>query len=169
MIQVIQHNNTFYPAFQSEGFAAKFAIPFAQQVCFGEGYDIGCNRREWMFKTADGKEAMPIDPVICSGLDAYNLPPIKVDYIFSSHCLEHLPDWVKALDYWKEHLHRGGTLFLYLPDFSQTYWRVWHNRKHVHTFTPEIIKAYLVDRGWNNVFVSSVDLNNSFMAMAERP
>jgi len=48
--------------------------------------------------------------------DAYKLPDYKeLDYIFSSHCLEHLHDPVKALEYWKEHIRKDGTLFLYLP------------------------------------------------------
>lgn len=163
MIQTIEHNNVHYPAFQSEGFAAKFAIPFAQQVCKGYGYDVGCNRTEWALPGAE-----PIDPQICSEFHALNLPPLTVDYIFSSHMLEHVPNWVDVLDYWQTKIRRGGTLFLYLPDYSQSYWRVWSNRKHIHTFNPEMIRQYLKDRGWNKIFVSGVDLNNSFMAMAER-
>lgn len=162
-IETIIHNGRHYPRFQSEGFAAKFAIPFARQVCKGEGYDIGCNRLEWCLPGA-----IPIDPAFSTAYDAYNLPDGEVDYVFSSHCLEHLPDWVAALDYWKQHIKAGGVLFLYLPDYSQTYWRPWHNRKHVHVFTPDIIRDYLKDRGWINIFVSGVDLNNSFMAMAEK-
>lgn len=168
MISTITHNDTQYPSFQAEGFAAKFAIPFAQQVCRGNGYDIGCNRHQWAYKDVDGKPALMVDPLLNAEYDAYNLPEMKVDYVFSSHCLEHLPDWVKALDYWQTRLHKGGTLFLYLPHYSQTYWRPWHNRKHVHCFTPDILRDYLTDRGWKNIFVSGVDLNNSFMAMAEK-
>jgi len=161
MIETIQHNGNSYPKFQAEGFAAKFAIPFAQQVCKGVGYDVGCNRLQWCLPGA-----IPVDPSMGNDHDAMNLPPLKVDFIFSSHMLEHVANWVDVLDYWKTRLHPGGVLFLYLPDWSQTYWRVWNNRKHIHTFTPDIIKAYLTERGWNNIFVSGVDLNNSFMAMA---
>lgn len=168
MIDIIEYKGEVYPKFQSEGFAAKYAIPFAQEVCSGEGYDIGCNRLEWAYKDKEGKSAIPIDPVIDPTFDAYKLPVGRVDYVFSSHATEHFPDWVKALDYWQEKLKRGGTLFLYLPDFSQHYWRVWNNRKHIHTFTPEILRAYLEDRGWQKIFVSGVDLNNSFIAMAEK-
>lgn len=165
MIETIVHNGNKYPIFQSTGNAARFAIPFAQQV-IGDGkigFDIGCNRKEWAYP-----DAYTIDPEIDPTFDAYNLMPINVDYIFSSHCLEHLPDWVKALDYWKTKLHVGGVLFLYLPDYSQTYWRPWHNRKHVHSFRPDMIRDFLIDRGWGNVFVSGVDLNNSFIAIAEK-
>jgi hypothetical protein len=72
------------------------------------------------------------------------------------------------MNYLYERLVDGGVLFLYLPDYSQKYWRPWNNRKHKHSFTPEIIRDYMVDRGYKNVFVSGVDLCNSFMIMGEK-
>jgi len=169
MIETVTHNGKNYPKFQLQGFAAQFAFPFAQKVCRGTGYDIGCNRLPWMYRDADGKAALPIDPLISSEYDAMKLPDVKVDYIFSSHCLEHLPNWVEALNYWRTKLHPGGVLFLYLPAYSQTYWRPWHNTKNVHIFTPEILSDYLTDKGCENIFVSGVDLNDSFMVMANTP
>lgn len=168
MIRTIEHNKIDYPAFQAEGFAAKFAFPYAKEVCIGYGCDVGCNRKEWAFIDKHGTEALLVDPEICSEYHALNLPPGTFDYIFSSHMLEHVPNWVDVLDYWQTKIRRGGTLFLYLPDYSQTYWRPWHNRKHVHAFTPDMFKHYLKDRGWAKIFVSGVDMNNSFMVMAER-
>ena len=32
----------------------------------------------------------------------------------------------------------------------------------------EMIRDYMVDRGYKNVFVSGIDLNNSFMIMGEK-
>lgn len=164
-MNIIKFKNQIYPKFQSEGFAAQFAIPFANHFCKGIGYDIGCNRLEWSFPGS-----IPIDPLLC-GYDAYNLPPQKVDYIFSSHCLEHLPHWVDALDYWITKLKSGGVLFLYLPHADQEYWRPWHNRKHIHSFEPSTIKNYLLDNEFidsQNIFVSERDLNHSFISVAER-
>ena len=152
-----------YPAFQSEGFAAQFAFAYADQFCDGMGYDIGCNRLEWSFPGS-----IPIDTNFDDGFDAYNLPDGKVDYIFSSHCLEHLPIWVDALDYWISHLKTGGILFLYLPHYEQEYWRPWNNLKHLHAFTPEIISDYMKDRGMKNIFCSGIDLNHSFMIVAQK-
>ena len=39
-----------YPAFQAQGNAAQFAIPYAKHVCVGIGYDIGCGKPEWAFQ-----------------------------------------------------------------------------------------------------------------------
>lgn len=167
MIDTILFNGKRYPAFQGIGNAAQFAIPFAKLVCSGVGYDIGCNRVEWSFPGS-----IPIDPAIDKRYDALNLPTAQngqVDYIFSSHCLEHIvSDWYGVLQYWKENLKEGGTLFLYLPDYSQEYWRPWNNRKHVHIFAPEILREALKALQLNKVFVSGVDLNNSFIAMGEK-
>jgi SAM-dependent methyltransferase len=163
MIETIEHNGTRYPGFQAEGFAAKFAFPFALQVCRGEGLDVGCNRPEWAFP-----DAIYIDPIINDNYDALHLPVGKYDYIFSSHCLEHLNNWVDALDYWQTKIKSGGVLFLYLPSYENSYWRSWHNRKHVHNLSRQMMKDYLTDRGWNNIFVSGIDLNSSFMVMANK-
>lgn len=162
MVETIQFKGKIYPKFQSEGFAAQFAIPYALKVCHGRGYDIGCNRLEWCFPGA-----IPVDPVI-NDKTALDLPDEKVDYIFSSHCLEHIPNWVEVMDHWVSRLKLGGVLFLYLPDYSQEYWRPWNNRKHVNIFTPDIIKDYFNNAGLTINFCSGVDLNNSFMIFGEK-
>jgi hypothetical protein len=162
-MDLIQHNGQSYPAFQAQGNASQFAIPFALHFCKGTGYDIGFCKEEWKLPGARG-----IDVSLGDGFDANCLPEGLVDYMYSSHCLEHVPDWVSTLEYWLEHIREGGILFLYLPDISQTYWRPWYNRKHRHVFTPEILRAFLQDHGLKNILVSGVDLNNSFMVVAEK-
>ena len=163
-MNTIEFKGEIYPAFQASGFASRFCFPFAQEICKGNGVDVGCNNNNWKFPNA-----FPIDPNI-NQYDALNFPNFEyqLDYIFSSHCLEHINQWVNVLDYWHSKLRVGGVLFLYLPDFSQKYWRGWHNRKHVNMFTPEIIKTYFLDQPdkWENVFCSGVDLNNSFVLVA---
>jgi predicted SAM-dependent methyltransferase len=163
MIETIVYKHGKYPSFQAMGHAAQFSIPFAKHVCKGKGYDIGCMKKEWAFP-----ESTPIDLSFDDEWHATNLPESGVDYIFSSHCLEHIDDWVETMNYWYDTLKSGGTLFLYLPDYSQEYWRPWNNRKHRNMFSPQIIKDYMEDKGYRNVFVSGVDLNNSFMIMGEK-
>ena len=164
MIKTVEFKGNTYPEFQTHGNAAQFAIPYAKHVCIGKGVDVGCNRLEWAFPGA-----IPIDPLI-NEYDALNFPEdtIELDYIFSSHCLEHVHDWVSVLDYWTSRLKSGGTIFLYLPDYSQVYWRPWNNRKHVNMLSPTIMKDYLEDREFINIFASEVDLNNAFMVMAQK-
>lgn len=161
-MELINHSGNNYPKFQAVGYAAQFAIPYALQFCKGVGVDIGCAKEEWKYP-----DSIPIDPVFTE-FDSLNFPYENLDYIFSSHCLEHLCDWVTHLDYWTTKLKKEGILFLYLPAYSQTYWRPWNNRKHVNVLTPEIIVDYLSSRGYTNIFSSGEDLNNSFMIVAEK-
>jgi len=163
MIDIIEYKGSYYPEFQSKGNASQFAIPYASHVCKGIGYDIGCMKKEWSFPGS-----IPIDISFEDGFHALELPKKNVDYIFSSHCLEHLNDWVTVMDYWYDTLKYGGTLFLYLPHYSQEYWRPWNNRKHFNVFTPEIISDYLIHKKYKNIFVSGADLNNAFMVMCEK-
>ena len=146
-----------YPSYEAEGNASQFAMPFAKKWCHGKGLDIGCNRSEWAYPGAK-----MIDLDIEDEWSAFHLPDEKYDYIFSSHCLEHLPDWVGALNYWCTRLKKDGIMFLYLPHYSQKYWRPWNNRKHVNILTPEIMYDYFTETGWKNVQVSGTDLNHSF-------
>ena len=162
-MELIEYKNNKYPKLQSMGFAAQYAIPYAKQFCTGVGYDIGCKNVEWAFPTA-----IPIDLAFNDGYHAENLPIMDVDYIFSSHCLEHIENWVDTLNYWTKTLKSGGILFLYLPSFSQVYWRPWNNRKHLHIFSPEIIKSYMEENGYINIYYSGDDLMNSFMIVGEK-
>lgn len=173
MLEFITHNGIKYPKFQSEGFAAQFAIPFALNILNGDGIDIGCNRQEWAYPKAKGL----VDLMIDENYSAEKLPTNPADnygqwdYLFSSHLLEHLVNWVGYLQYWHERLKPGGILFLYLPcSNNQTYWRPWHNRKHVNYFTPEIFKQYFTDlpNMWDQFYVSGIDANCSFIAYASK-
>ena len=163
MIDFVNYRGEKYPNFQTMGNASQFAIPFAKYFCKGFGYDIGCMRKEWSFPGS-----FPIDLSFDDEWEANNLPPQIPNYIFSSHCLEHVDDWVSTMDYWYSRLQEESVLFLYLPDFSQKYWRPWNNRKHKHVLMPEIINDYMFDKGYKNIFLSGIDLNNSFIAVGEK-
>lgn len=162
MIETVEFNGKKYPRFQTVGFASQFAIPFAKHVCKGEGVDVGCNNEEWKFPGA-----YAVDPAI-NGYTATDFPYENLDYVFSSHCLEHLVDWVGVLDYWESKLKEGGVIFLYLPHYTQEYWRPWNNRKHINILTPAMIQDYFEAREFTNIFISDKDLYNGFMAMAEK-
>ena len=162
-MNILNYNKKTYPHFQAEGNASQFAIAYAKHFCKGYGLDIGCNRQEWCFPGAIG-----VDLNFKDGNTAYSFEYKNLDYVYSSHCLEHLPDWVTALDYWTENIKKGGVLFLYLPHYGQEYWRPWNNRKHIHIFSSEIIKDYMESRGYINIFHSDRDMNDSFMIVGEK-
>lgn len=160
----ITFNDEKYPYFQTIGNASQFSIPFAKYFCNGYGYDIGFCKEEWKLPNARG-----IDLFLNDGFNANHLPDEQVDYIYSSHCLEHVDNWIETLEYWISKLKPGGILFLYLPDFSQKYWRPWNNKKHKHCLMPELLKAFCIDHNMINIMVSGIDLNNSFMVVCQKP
>lgn len=160
-MELIDFEGEQYPLFQASGYASRFALPFAKEYCKGIGYDIGCNRLEWSLP-----DSQPIDTEIDDLYSANCLPAVEVDYIFSSHCLEHVLDWVRVLDYWRTKVKKGGVIFLYLPHYSQRYWRPWNNDKHINILTSEMLKDYFEHNGAKFVQTSGVDLNNSFYVVA---
>lgn len=164
-MEVIEFRGEIYPHFQSTGNAARFIMPFAKEVLKGEViYDVGYYKQEWKFPGAIG-----VDLSDGSGYHAMNLPEQIADGIFSSHLIEHLDNWVEVLDYWTSKLRSGGVLFLYVPDYSQHYWRPFYNRKHRSCFEPKIIGDYLkASNQYHKIFVSGVDAYNSFTAFAEK-
>jgi len=156
----IKYKEKEYPELQSNGYASRFAIPFATEFCKGKGYDIGCNRLEWCIPNA-----IPIDPLIDDKYNAMNLPEDTVDFIGSSHMLEHyIGRFQDVIDYWLTKVKEGGIIFLYLPNCDyQKYW-AWGNKKHIHYLSPSIMRDYLEHCENISKFIvtDGYDLNGSF-------
>lgn len=162
-LDFIIHNGIEYPYHECIGGASLWIRPLAQYYCKGTGLDIGYYKEKWMLPGAIG-----IEPTIDHRYHAMELPGDGYDYIHSSHCLEHVKEnWTLVLDYWLTKIKVGGLLFLYLPHISQTYWNIYHNRKHVHQFDGSEIKEYLKGLG-HKVFVSGCDYNHSFVVICEK-
>ena len=104
-MKTIRFNKKEYPVFQTNGNAARFIMPFAQEICKGKGLDIGCGKEDWSLPGS-----IPIDIEFTDKWHATLLPNYKYDYVFSSHCLEHLMDWVRVLDYWTTRIKKNGII-----------------------------------------------------------
>jgi SAM-dependent methyltransferase len=77
------------------------------------------------------------------------------DFVFSSHCLEHMRDAGEALANWFRILRPGGHLVITVPDedlYEQGVWPSTHNRDHKHAFT--LMKA----RSWCPASANVLDL-----------
>lgn len=172
-IETITFREINYPILQSQGFASQYAFPFAEKICKGLGVDIGYSKPEWKLPGAigidDGKTCTPSLNEYKFECNANFFDFHDLDYVFSSHCLEHVPDWVGTLDYWSTKLKSGGVMFLYLPhcDF-QEYWQPMFNRKHFNWLRPDMLQSYFEARGFKNIFVTGHDLNYSFYVIAEK-
>ena len=154
---IFDYRNRLYPEYLRNGNACRFIVPIAQQFCVGEGVDVGPGR--WPFPGAT-----PVD--VGSEYSAMALPPGPFDYVFSSHCLEHLQNPIAALEHWRTRLKPQGVLFLYLPHPDMEYWLPQNCRKHLHSWSPGQMRRIVQDLGFSNVLASERDLAWSFSVVA---
>lgn len=148
-----------YPAYITKGNASSFILPFAKEFCKGKGLDIGGGRYPF-------PGATNID--IKVGRDAMSIPTGPHDFIFSSHCLEHLEDPAGALYRWTDQLKDEGVLFLYLPHPDAVLWWPEHNPAHLHILDPVSIITTLSAYGYTDIMVTGRDLYWSFAVVARK-
>ncbi len=179
-MDLIEYKGRQYPKLQSEGNAMQYAIPIAENFLDSDsgngGLDIGYNNPAWKYPGAVGidwnkictKDNIEDD----ARIHALDFAGTHYNYIISSHLIEHLPNYVDALDYWNIKLKKGGILFLYLPNMDyQQYWQPENNRKHLHYISPLVMKSYFNNRlnMWKNTIVTEgYDLNGSFYVVSEK-
>jgi SAM-dependent methyltransferase len=155
-----------WPEYLRTGNACQHIAASALHFCKGRGLDVGAGA--WPLHGAT-----PVD--VKNGGDAMDLPHGPTgyyDFIFSSHCLEHLENPIAALEHWRSRIYpentpgrgtaRGGVLFLYLPHPDMIYWRPQHCRKHLHSWTPAQMAEIVRDLGFDSVIHSERDLAWSF-------
>lgn len=146
---LFSYKNKTYPEYLKQGNACQYITPIAKKFCIGKGLDIGAGK--WPLP-----DAIPHE--LSNGNRAEELPKKKYDYIFSSHCLEHVKNPIKTLEHWKSRIKTDGVLFLYLPHPDMEYWLPQNCRKHLHTWRPEDMAKILEDLGFTNVLYSERDL-----------
>lgn len=162
------YGHDFYPDYLNHGNARAHIMRIADQYCVGDqALDIGCS--QWPYPGARGIDDQP-------GLNAYELDSVEdnsQDFIFSSHCLEHLENWQDALNLWVTKLKPGGVLFLYLPHESMALWRrggPWVG--HAHKWVPDVklVSQGLTDAGAPPCLVRpGPDAYRSFCVVGRKP
>jgi len=134
-----------YPDLLTVGGASLLIAREASKHCTGQGVDIGAGL--WPLPGA-----MPVDiwrgPGAGRSID--DVPAGSLDFVFSSHCLEHVAEWETALTRWVSLVRPGGVVFLYLPHPDCGLWRPGSpmvGDEHKWQPTPAILKRALADRG----------------------
>jgi SAM-dependent methyltransferase len=135
----------------------RIGSPLFQRVFRGEGIEFGAGDdpldRERLFPAITALE-------ICdssNGNDAEhpNMNVERYDFVYSSHCLEHLRSPKTALKTWFSLVKPGGFLILTVPDedlYEQGHWPSRFNHSHRWTFT--IHK----ESSWSPVSINILDL-----------
>lgn len=138
-----EYKNKHYPDRLSKRNTMGLIKEKAAEYCKGKGLDIGAGNFP-----LDG--AIPIRDN--AEQNAYKLDhdDNSLDYIFSSHCLEHLVKPFDALKLWITKIKKGGKLFLYLPHIDMELWRPggpWVGAQHKWSPTHEVIINYFEKSG----------------------
>ncbi len=84
-----------------------------------------------------------------------NVADVSFDFLYSSHCLEHMRDPVEAMNNWVRVVKPGGHLVVQVPDedlYEQGVWPSRFNRDHKATFTMHKTKS------WSPVSVNVLNL-----------
>jgi SAM-dependent methyltransferase len=105
---------------------------FFDKYIQGAGIDIGYGG-DLVHPTARGWDIQDGDAQFLP-----ELAPESFDYVYSSHCLEHLPDPPQALARWWDLVKPNGFLIIVVPDedlYEQGYWPSVFNTDHKATFS----------------------------------
>ena len=124
----IYKSNKYYSDHLKQGAAIEGVKYLAQKYCKGKGVDIGAS--DWLLNGAKPIEDNEEE-------NAYNIleEDDSLDYVFSSHLLEHLSEPLLAIDEWRKKLKSGGILFMYLPHPSCHMWK--KNNLSYHLWNPD--------------------------------
>lgn len=140
------YEGEFYPDYLHMGGASHLVARVAAEFCEGRGADVGAGL--WPLPGA-----IPVDvwrgPGAQRSIEEFEAG--ELDYVFSSHCLEHIEDWQGALDQWSDLVRPGGTIFLYLPHPESKIWApgsAFVGDAHVWAPSPSIVKEALGERGF---------------------
>ena len=145
--------------FLSNGHEVDKCRPRLQKYCNGIGLDIGCGsmteERGYPKENKIVPHAIGVDKgytnIMCLANDLHWFNNDTLDFVFSSHLLEHIAKYKEALKEWWRVLAYGGNLVLYLPhaDLYPCIDTGVGNQDHKYDFTPKMILNVLNNLGFN--------------------
>ncbi|HEY1921923.1 MAG TPA: class I SAM-dependent methyltransferase [Tepidisphaeraceae bacterium] len=109
----------------------------------GKGIDIGCGPDP--LKVENGT----VRPWDIPDGDAQIMPGVpdgELDFIYSSHCLEHMRDVPTTLHHWARIVKPGGFLYFVVPEYvlyEKMTWPSMFNSDHKQSFSPIISRRHV--------------------------
>lgn len=107
----------------------------------GNGIDVGAGNA--LLKIPYGK-VRAWDRSDGEGQLLESVPDSSLDFVYSSHCLEHLEDVSVALANWVRVTKPGGHLYVVVPDYTLFEHNVWPskvNPNHTHSFSLHLTRS----------------------------
>lgn len=131
----IYKSTKYSPGYLKHGAKVEGVKYFASKYCIGKGVDIGAGN--WTFPGAKRIENHINE-------NAYNIleEDGSLDYVFSSHLLEHLDDHKSAIEHWAKKIKKDGYLIMYLPHPSMPMWKKENLKFHVWNPDPLYLESY---------------------------
>lgn len=130
----------------------KFWTDLERSVLTGKGIDIGCG------PDPVSPDARGFDMEDGDANEITKYVSEQFDYVYASHCLEHMHDPAKALLEWWKLVKVGGHIFFLVPDedlYEQGVFPSRFNSDHKATFTISKRKS------WSPVSINVLDLARS--------
>lgn len=125
----------------------------------GQGLDLGCGPNKiWDHAvgvdnyTATAQFGTAMKPDVACNCEKLIFGSATMDWVYSSHLLEHIKDFQSALKEWWRVVKPGGFLILYLPhkDFYPRIGQAGANPDHKNDFAPQDIVDAMKDvGGWD--------------------
>lgn len=117
----------------------------------GNGIDVGCAGD--VLKLPKGKTVIPWDKKDGDAQLMFGLADNSFDFVYSSHCLEHLENVEQALTSWTRILKPRGYLYVVVPDYllyEKLNWPSRFNFDHKHSFSETITRRQVQrENHWN--------------------
>ena len=161
------YQNAFYPDYLTVGGAAHAIFPEALKHCRGNGIDVGAGL--WPLP---GSTPVDLWRGVGTNRCVTDFEKGSLDYVFSSHCLEHVEAWQESLKEWIDRVRHGGMIFLYLPHPDCA---IWHPGSpfvgdgHKWIPTPPVIKQAVEEMGCHITHLNSgPDAMHSFFICAQK-
>jgi ubiquinone/menaquinone biosynthesis C-methylase UbiE len=107
----------------------------------GHGIDIGAGNDVLRLPASAGGSVRPWDVQDGDAQTMIGVADSSYDFVYSSHCLEHMRDIHESLRNWVRILKPGGFLYVVVPDYlyyEKGCWPSMFNSDHKHSFSMEV-------------------------------
>jgi SAM-dependent methyltransferase len=133
-----------YPNFLNQGNMSEFIKAKAKEYMKSGYVDVGGG--QWPMPNS-----IPIDSFYFQNRHVIeDAKDNQFSGVFSSHCLEHIPQWEKELTLWHRIIRPGGVLFMYLPHPQCEPWHAktgsWVGEEHVWNPDPITLVQFLREK-----------------------